>query len=302
MKKEVKVGIIMILVLGTLIWGFNFLKGKNFFSNKKKYYVVYNDIAGLTESNGLFIKGYKVGHVRDIAFSDKSLKKLIVCLAIESNIQIPEGTVARINTMDLIGNKAIELVFSENTKILKEGEYLVGDVEVSVTKQLEPYKAQAYSLIKSIDSLSTSVNRIFDPMTIKNYREIVRNIRYTTDALASSSYIITVSLQNVQDITANIRNNNQKINQILKNTEAFSDSLSHLQLQSSLNNLNQTIIESREMLAHINNGQGTLGKLVMDDSLYNSLNRSVVNIDSLVNDLKNNPKKYLHFSVFGSKK
>jgi phospholipid/cholesterol/gamma-HCH transport system substrate-binding protein len=302
MKKEVKVGIIMVIVLSVVIWGFNFLKGKNFFSNKKKYYVIYNDISGLTESNGLYVKGYKVGHVGEIEFTDKSLTKIKVCLAIESDIQIPEGTVARIYTMDLIGNKAVELKFSNKSKILKENEFLIGDVEVSVAEQLEPYKAQAYSLFKSIDSLSTSVNRIFDPATVKNYREIVRNVRYTTDAMASSSYLLTVSFQNIQDITANIRNSNQKINHILNNVDAISDSISQMQLKTTLNKLNQSIDETNVIIANLKNGQGTLGKLLTNDTLYYNLNRSVVNVDSLVEDLKQNPKKYLNFSVFGSKK
>ena len=224
----------MVIVLGSVIWGVNFLKGKNFFSNTKNYYVIYDEVNGLLESNGVFIKGYKVGHVGDIDFSDKTLKKLRVVLAISSDVKIPAESKARIYSVDLLGTKAVELLFSQNEKNLKPGDTLVGDIEISVVKQLEPYKTQAYKLLNSMDSLSSSISRIFNSNTVKNLHETFKNIKVTTEALAKSSDAIEGSFSNIEFITRNLKENNRQINEILKNLESFSDTLSKIKLQKSI--------------------------------------------------------------------
>ena len=291
----------MVIVLGSVIWGVNFLKGKNFFSNTKNYYVIYDEVNGLLESNGVFIKGYKVGHVGDIGFSDKTLKKLRVILAISSDVKIPSGSKARIYSVDLLGTKAVELLFSQNEKNLKAGDTLVGDIEISVAKQIEPYKAQAYKLLNSMDSLSSSILRVFNSNTIKNLHETFKNIKVTTDALANSSDVIEGSFSNIESITKNLKENNRQINEILRNLESFSDTLSQIKLQKSINEFNQTLEGTSEILSNIKSGHGTIGKLITNDSLYNALVRSISNLDSLLVDLKKRPNRYMHFSVFGKR-
>ena len=302
MKKEVKIGIIMAIVLGSLVWGISFLKGKNFFSDKKTYYVIYDDISGLDESNGVFVKGYKVGHVRDINFVDKSLKKIKVTLAIDKNIQIPLGSIARIYSLDLIGNKAIELKFSKNVTFCVEGETLYGDLEITLSQQLEPYKIQTYNLLKSADSLSNSIIPVFNVESVNNLKQTLYNIKTTTDEIAKSSLYINYSFQNIEAITHNLADNNKRINKILLNMEQISDSLSRLKIQQSFDKLDNTLDEANEIIVKIKSGQGSIGKLLSNDTLYKNLNSAAANLDTLVKDLKNNPKKYLQFSVFGSGK
>ena len=302
MKKEIKIGIIMALVLGSLIWGISFLKGRNFFSDKKTYFVIYDDISGLAESNGVFVKGYKVGLVRDINFLDKSLKKIKVTLAIDKNIQIPIGSIARIYSLDLIGNKAIELKFSKNAINCVEGEVLYGDLEITLSQQLEPYKIRTYNLLKSADSLANSIISVFNPSTINNLNKTLYNLKTTTDEIAQSASYINYSFQNIEAITHNLMDNNKRINTILKNMEQISDSLSQLKVQQTFDKLNITLSETNDLIAKVKSGQGTIGKLINNDSLYRNLNSAAANIDTLVKDLKNNPKKYLQFSVFGSSK
>lgn len=301
MKKELKVGIIMVITLGIAIWGFNFLKGKNFFSKTKRYYAIYDEVSGLLESNGVFIKGYKVGHVSDIDFSDNTMKKLKVTLAINSDIKIPRGSKARIYSVDLLGNKAVELLFSDNNKYLRPGDSLIGDIEISVVKQLEPYKTQAYRLLNSMDSLSNAIYRVFNYATIHNLRQTFKNLKETTDALANSTDVIGETFSNIESITKNLKEHNRKINEILNNLNNFSDTIIKLKLQTSFNKLNQTIDATSEILTALKNGHGSLGKLIVNDSLYNSMVRSISSIDSLSRDLKKNPNRYVHFSIFGKK-
>jgi phospholipid/cholesterol/gamma-HCH transport system substrate-binding protein len=301
MKKEIKIGVILVLVLGSLIWGLNFLKGKNFFSKTKNYFVIYDDVSGLLESNGVYVKGYNVGHVSSISFSDSSLSQLKVVRAIQNDIHIPKGSRAKIYNLDLIGNKAVELAFARNTEYYKEGDTIVGDIEITFAKQLEPYKVQAYKLLNSMDSLSNSIIKIFDPVTIERMRETIKNIKTTTDMIENSSEDIAATLTNFNTMSKNLMDNNKKINNILTNLNTFSDSLSKVQIQSSIDKLNRLINDSHLLVKSMQNGEGTLGKLLKNDSLYNTLNKTTANLDSLITELKNNPKRYLSFSVFGGK-
>jgi phospholipid/cholesterol/gamma-HCH transport system substrate-binding protein len=301
MKKEIKIGIIMALSLGTMIWGINYLKGKNFFSNTRGYSVFYNDVSGLKEANGVFIKGYKVGHVGNIEFSDKTLKKLHVVLAIEKDILIPKGTHARIYSVDLMGTKAVELIYAENDLYMNQGDTLRGEVEISVSQQIEPYKLQFYNLLNSMDSLSNAILKVFNSATIKNLHASIKSITETSESIGSSSEYIKTLFENIASISENLKENNRKINNIIRNLDVFSDSLSHLNLNVSINKLNISIDETNLLLSNLKKGQGTLGKLITNDSLYYSLGKSISNLDSLVTDLKKNPKRYVQFSVFGKK-
>jgi phospholipid/cholesterol/gamma-HCH transport system substrate-binding protein len=301
MKKEIKIGIIMVITLGSLIWGVNFLKGKNFFSNSAHYYVIYDDVSGLLESNGVYVKGYKVGHVSTINFSDSTLSKLKVDLAISQDVHIPVGSRAKIYNLDLIGNKAVELAFSKNSKFYDEGDTIIGDVEITFSKQLEPYKVQAYNLLNSMDSLSNAIIKIFDRATVERMKETIKNIKSTTDVIENSSQDISETLKNFNTISRNLMDNNRKINNILVNLNTFSDSLTGLRFQSTIDKLNLLLNDSQALLQKLKEGNGTIGKLINEDTLYINLNKTANDLDTLINELKRNPKRYLNFSVFGNK-
>lgn len=302
MKKEIRIGIILVVTLSALIWGLNFLKGRNYFSSTKSYYVIYNDVSGLLKSDGVYVKGYKIGNVRSLGFSDSTLQRLTVVLAIKKNILVPKHTIARIYSLDLIGNKAVELIFSNKKEYLNENDTLIGDIEISVAKQIEPYKIQAYNLLKDLDSLSEAVLRVFNPVTSANLKEIINNLRTTTYVISESSYDIKESFENIESVTKNIKENNIRISEIIKNLKITSDSLAQIKLQTSINKLNQTLDETHYIVSSIKNGNGTLGKLLKSDTLYYNLTKTSADLDSLINDLKNRPNRYMNFSIFGSKK
>ncbi len=302
MKKEIKVGIILVITLGALIWGLNFLKGNNYFSRTKSYVVIYNDVSGLLKSDGVYVKGYKVGNVESIGFTDSTLQRLIVVLAIKKNILIPKHTIARIYSLDIIGNKGVELVFSKDKNYLNENDSLIGDIEVSVAKQIEPYKIQAYNLLKDLDSLSEAVLRVFNPVTSANIKEIVKNLKTTTNLIVDNSDHINTTIENIESISQNLKDNNKNISAIIQNMKTSSDSLSQVKLQTTINKLNQTLDETQYIVSTIKNGNGTISKLIKSDTLFNSLNKTSNDLDSLVNDLKKHPKRYINISLFGSNK
>lgn len=302
MRKEIKIGIIMVIALGIFIWGINFLKGRNFFSKTINYVVIYDDVSGLLESSGVYIKGYKVGNVHSISFSDNTLRQLKVVLAIDRKVNIPIGTRARIYNLDLIGNKAVELIFSKSNSFYNENDTIIGEVEITFAKQLEPYKVQAYNLLNSLDSLTHAVLSIFDPATTERMRQIVKNVHITSITIAENIESTQQSIHNLEYFTQNLKDNSQQISNILSNTEKFSRSLNQIQLQQTIKKLDSLILNTQAFIDSIEKGKGTLSQLIYSDSLYNQLQYSIISLDSLINDIRQRPNRYLHFSVFGRKK
>ncbi|HOK50662.1 MAG TPA: MlaD family protein [Bacteroidales bacterium] len=301
MKKEVKIGLIMIFTLGILIWGVNFLKGRNFFSRTYNYVVIYDDVSGLLESNGVYIKGYKVGNVHSIDFSDSTLTSLRVVLAIDKDVHIPVGTRARIYNLDLIGNKAVELIFSKSKQMHKPYDTIIGEVEITIAKQLEPYKVQAYNLLNSLDSLTHAIMRIFDPATTARIRQTVKNIETLTAGMVDNLDNTSKSIENIRVFTQNLKENNARINATISQLQAFSTGLNQLQLKQTLNQLDTVLAQTQNLLLTMQSGDGTLTKLLYSDSLYQNLQRTILQLDSLLVDIQQQPRRYLHFSVFGRK-
>lgn len=291
----------MIFTLGILIWGVNFLKGRNFFSRTYNYVVIYDDVSGLLESNGVYIKGYKVGNVHSIDFSDSTLTSLRVVLAIDKDVHIPVGTRARIYNLDLIGNKAVELIFSKSKQMHKPNDTIIGEVEITIAKQLEPYKVQAYNLLNSLDSLTHAIMRIFDPATTARIRQTVKNIETLTAGMVDNLDNTSKSIENIRVFTQNLKENNARINATISQLQAFSTGLNQLQLKQTLNQLDTVLAQTQNLLLTMQSGNGTLTKLLYSDSLYQNLQRTILQLDSLLVDIQQQPRRYLHFSVFGRK-
>lgn len=291
----------MIFTLGILIWGVNFLKGRNFFSRTYNYVVIYDDVSGLLESNGVYIKGYKVGNVHSIDFSDSTLTSLRVVLAIDKDVHIPVGTRARIYNLDLIGNKAVELIFSKSKQMHKPNDTIIGEVEITIAKQLEPYKVQAYNLLNSLDSLTHAIMRIFDPATTARIRQTVKNIETLTAGMVDNLDNTSKSIENIRVFTQNLKENNARINATISQLQAFSTGLNQLQLKQTLDQLDTVLAQTQNLLLTMQSGDGTLTKLLYSDSLYQNLQRTILQLDSLLVDIQQQPRRYLHFSVFGRK-
>ncbi len=302
MRKEIKIGLIMIIALGVLIWGLNYLKGRNFFSKTVNYVVIYDDVSGLLESNGVYIKGYKVGNVHSISFSDSTLTQLRVILAIDRNVHIPVGTKARIYNLDLIGNKAVELIFSNNKTYYNENDTIIGEVEITIAKQLEPYKVQAYNLLNSLDSLTHAIYRIFDRPTVERIKLTIKNLQITTEAIANSMENTHQTIKNIEYVSLNLKENTTKLNTIMHNLQLFSRSLNQLQINETIGRLDSVLIQTQTLLTSIEKGNGTISKLIYSDSLYRNLQQSIIHLDSLLQDIKDQPNRYLYFSVFGKNK
>lgn len=305
LNKEIKTGIIAIAIISCAIWGYNFLKGKNLLSSNDIYYVLYDNIDGLEEASPVNINGYKIGIVEWIKLHDERKDKIIVKFSIEEDIKLPLNTVAEIVPASLLAGKAINIKLSDSKDYHADGDTIKGELEIdlltSLSDELLPVKNKIENLVVSIDSVLT----IFDSQRRENLRGSLDNINTITeelsDLLESENSKLNGILANVESITQNLSNNNEQITNILENFSSISDSIEQADIKATLLNANTALAEFSQIATKINAGQGTIGMLINNDSLYNNLNSLAADIDSLVIDLNENPKRYVHFSLFGKK-
>lgn len=317
MKNEVKVGIIVVLAIALFVYGFNFLKGHNIFNPERKLYAVYPKIDGLIEANPLLLNGFKIGQVKKIELLPADKKNMIlVTFILNSDVKIPVKSIAKIFSSDLLGSKAVEVVPSEQLLYVSNGDTLLSqsddDLKTAVNKQIQPLQKKAEDLISSIDSVMFVVKEVLNANvrqnlissfeSIKNTIISLERTTYQLDTLMGAErYAIASIIQKTNSIVSNIEKNNEKISQAISNFNSISDSLAKSNLKKTVEETNVALAGVNKIINQINSGKGTAGKLINSDSLYISLSKSSEDLDKLLKDLRINPERYVHISVFGRK-
>lgn len=310
---EIKIGILVSAAIAALLWGLNYLKGQDIFSSENEYYAVYDNVNGLVESNGIILNGYKIGQVKNLEFFPDHSGRMMATLTVKSDVFIPSNSLARIISNDLFGSRVIEIIAGNSATAAQDGDTLTPDMQPTLGDQIMPVKNKAENLIVSIDSLSIAIRDILQPKNRQRLSEAIENFHKTMANLENASggvnQLLTAEqsklnkiLTNVESISMNLKNNNEKISNILKNFSQISDTLAKAQISSVVSNANKTLAEAAAAMARINRGEGSLGLLLKNDSLYNNLNNSAADLDKLLIDLKANPKRYVTISVFGGGK
>ncbi|MCX2492076.1 MlaD family protein [Pedobacter sp. PF22-3] len=307
-KNETKVGILAAFAIALLIIGYNFLKGNSIFSNETTLYAKYSRVDGLTVSKPVLINGYQIGRVAKLELQGDG--SIIATLNINSKYEIPENSIARLEGTDLLGSKAIVMSLGNSKKMAEDGYTLNGNVEKGLLEQVQPVQKKAELIIGKMDSILSSVNSILNPNFQKNVDKSFNSIAGTLASLettskkvdglvGSESARIEAIFKNVEGITANLNNNNQKISDILTNINTVTDKFAAANFKQTLDNANNAIADLQSVISGIKSGKGSLGLLLNDDKMYQNLNNASKNLDELMIDLKANPKRYVHFSVFG---
>lgn len=317
-RKEVKIGAIMIIAIALLFWGANYLKGINLLEKNKRFFAIYERVDGLGSSNPVVINGYKVGQVEEISFLPDNSGRLLVKFSVtEENFRISKDTRAKIISSDILGSKSIELQLGRSNEELQNLDTLESDVEASLTEavneQIAPLKRKAEDLISTVDSAITTVSAIFNKQarsdldasftSIKNSLQTFERTMVQVDGMVKAERNkIAEVLTHLESITRNLANNNDKLTASLENIEAISDSLAGANLKQTVNNASIAMTEVASVMQKINQGEGSLGQLINNDTLYNNLERSADDLDKLLLDMRLNPERYVHFSIFGRKK
>lgn len=307
-KKEVKIGAIVVLAVFLFIYGLNFLKGKNIFSSRTHYYVKYSNVGGLTESNPVFYNGFVIGKVNKIFFSPDMKGGIVVDFILSENeLKIPKKSVARIFSNGLLGGMAVSIDFSTNPEFAQSGDTLLPNLENGLADQFSeqfiPVKDKAESLIVRADSLIAVITKLFSPNVNDNLRHSIENVNAITlnvNSLVGEQRVrLDKITANVESISKNLRDNNENLTAVIANFKNISDSLAKADLTQTLNNANLAVKQTAEIMEKINSGKGSLGMLVNNDSLYKHLDMASRDLDRLLVDLKENPRRYVHLSVFG---
>lgn len=312
-KREFKVGVLIVACLVFFYWGFNFLKGRNYLSSNRIFYAKYKQVNGLVDANYVMINGVQVGSVSHISFIDNN-GGVLVTFSVENSVKIPLNSLARIYNSDVLGSKAIEIVLGDSIVLAKSGDTLESVISPSITEevsyQMLPLKKKAESLMASLDSSLSVIQYIFNEKTRENLKLSFESIKNTISNLEHTTYNIdtlmttqrnrlTQIFANIESITNNFKNNNSKLTNVINNFSNISDTLTKANIVRTINKANGVLANFAEISEKINKGQGSLGLLVNNDSLYIELNKSSKDLNLLLEDLRLNPQRYMQISVFG---
>ncbi|MBU3927445.1 MAG: MCE family protein [Bacteroidetes bacterium] len=311
--KAYGIGLSFIVALVLFIWGFNFLKGNDIFGKETVYFSEYYQVNGLVNANPVMINGLRVGKVKDIYFNPDMSGRIIVSFTLSNDFPVPVNSVARIFSSDLMGSKAIDLVLGDSKQFALDGDTVKSQVEAGlmaeVNAQVQPIKKKAEDLLASMDTLVVAFQSIFNESARDNLKESFNNIRMTFENLENATgnidnLVVTESgrissiLIRLDSLALILSQNKQNFNQIISNFKLISDSLAQSDIPATFSNINTTLADMQKLLSSIEQGKGTLGQLMVNDSLYNQLNNSAASLDSLLKDIRENPKRYVKFAVF----
>jgi phospholipid/cholesterol/gamma-HCH transport system substrate-binding protein len=307
-NNETKIGILAVVAIALLILGFNFLKGQNVFDNSKEIYAVFHSVEGLTPSNPVTINGLLVGTVSEMKEKDRNLDSVIVVVRLTKDINIPVNSLAFINK-DLLGTANLSIALGTANNFVNDGDTLNTQVNTGliddVKASLNPALNNVNGTLKSLDSLIEAIGTIFDPATKYNIQKIVTNLTISTanlqTMLNSQTGVLAKTLNNLDKVTGNLAAHNEGINKTLENLETASGKFANVKLDETIDNLNKTVNELNGVVAKANSNEGSLGLLLNDKRLYQNLENTSRSLNILLDDLRVQPKRYVHFSLFGKK-
>lgn len=313
--REAKIGLFAVVSLAALYFGYNFLRGKKFFSRQNTYYVVYNTIDGVNKSTPIYYKGLKVGQVEELGFlRTDSANRIIATLIIDQNIMLSRSSEAKIVSMDLLGGKAISLIVPDLLNPIFKGDTILGTQEIgigeSITGMIEPMKDKAENVMVSLNKVLVQFEKVLgsggsDNLNagINDLAQTMKNLNMATAELNqlihNESGRLTKTSSNIESITSNFRKSNEEVEASLKNIKLLTDSLSDAPIKSMIIELQKTSVQLAQVAEKLNKGEGSAGKMINDPQLYDNLNKSSNELQALLKDLKDYPGRYVNVSLFG---
>ena len=310
-SKEVRIGVLVAVSILIFFIGFNFLKNASFFSNDKQYYCYYPNVDGLLNSASVQVSGLNVGHVS--AMELEPGRGVKVTITITKTFRVPVGTIASIESPDILGTDVVMLHPGPGPGDLPAGSVLPGKIEGgivdNISSELTPRLKEMKGTISLADTALGAMNNVVSAQNQKEIAEALhsinnsaKNIEQLTALLSKESVEITAILQNAKSITANLAGEKDTIDQVLANANSAFRQLSNAQLGKTVEELHTTITQAKEIMAKINNGEGSLGLLINNKDLHDNLSASLKSLDILMKDINAHPSRYINVTIFGSGK
>ena len=302
LSREIKTAFLVIGGVLLFVFGFSFLKGKSFFEKDKIIYTVYDEVEGLVEGAKVTINGLVIGKIIKIDFLPNTTK-ILITMSVRNELDFSPQSEAILYEAGLIGGKAIQIdpVF-DSKSIVKSGDTLVSALKPGLTelinKQIEPLQLKIENMLTSADSLFIGVGNILNNDSQENLKSILKNLSLSTSKINDASISLVEILKKNQ---SNIDNTFENFAETSDNLKTITDSISQANLAVAINKFTNTIESLDGIVATIESGNGTMGKLVKDETLYQNLSQASKELEDLLSDLKSHPKRYVHFSLFGKK-
>jgi phospholipid/cholesterol/gamma-HCH transport system substrate-binding protein len=298
-SKEFKVGVMAIVAGVILYFGFNFLKGNDFFTDTNNYYVVYDKVDGLAASNPITVNGFPVGRVKALKLLQEQGNKVLVTLEINDDILIGDSTKAMISK-DLLGSLSVVLTFGNNTKVYKDGDTITAFSSPSLMSVIE---AKVTPIAEKLDTTLVRFNNLInEDMRVKLYGT-VSNLEKMSGQLNTMLKANDTNIQgmtnNLNQLTANLVETEKQLKPILTKFSALADSLNDMELKQTVANANKMLVQMNAITTKLNSTDGTMGKFINDPTFYNNLNQTMMDLDTILVHFQDNPRYYL--KPFGTK-
>ena len=308
-SNEVKVGTVALVTLVVFIWLYSFFKGKDIFQSEAKYYAIYDKVGGLTTSNPVEVNGFKVGVVQSVKFLNATSGKLLVTFSVSKNIKLPVNTVAEIVPVSPLGGMKAQFIYGKGPGVYNAGDTIAGKVAPTIfdiiNEDILPLKDKISNLIVALDSVALGLNEIIDDRFKSNITEAIDNLHETSGSLKrivnSEEVELKNTMENINKFSRMLAENSEKLSDTFSNLDRITDTLAAADIYGTALNLKASLEKASLTLDNLNSGKGSAGKLMTDDTLYVNLSNSLESLNVLLIDVKTNPKKYVHFSVFGKK-
>lgn len=303
MSKEIKTAILVLSGILLFIFIFYYLKGENILDNSKKISAIYDNVEGLAPSAAVTINGHKIGKVQSIHFTNDLSGKLNVNMLIDSDFEFSKNSTAQLYEAGLIGGKAIAIIPAfDGAPNVESGDLLSSDVKPGLTdlvnQRLTPLQEKMETMMVSADTLLVNLNTLFDAQTKSNIKSSIAELSTTIASFKSTSESLNdLVVDNSSSIGQTITN----FNKISEDLTSLSTSLVAADFDTIMADLKSTISSFNQLLSAIENGEGSVGKLMKDEAVYNNLEGATKQLEELLEDMKLNPKRYVHFSLFGKK-
>lgn len=315
--REVKIGFIVLIGIVIAYVGINYLKGIAVFADQRSFFALYERVEGLQPSNPVVISGYQIGQVRRVTYLPKSRQLLVEVSINEKDLAIPKDSRLRIQSSGLLGSKEVLLQIGQSIEMAQHRDTLETSVETgimeSVNQEILPLKLKTEQLLAQVDSVLTIFQIILDENTQTNVAKSLKSVRMAIQSLELTAFRLDTLvaeersklseiLNHVESISGNLADNNDALTNVIQNFSAISDSLLASDLKTVIANASDAMKEVSGITEKINRGEGTMGMLINNDSLYNNLTSASKQLDLLMEDLRVNPDRYVRVSVFGGKR
>jgi phospholipid/cholesterol/gamma-HCH transport system substrate-binding protein len=304
-SNETKVGILTIVSLTVLILGYNFLKGKDLFSKTKTIYAIFTDLGALEKSNPVKINGLPVGLVYDMNAKDKNVSGIVITINLTRDVNIPDNSLAYIST-PLVGGSVIIIERGNSDVFLKSGDTLKTRTDSGilddVRAQFNPTLMKVREALDSLGLILGKTNRLFDAEVKNNIQNSIANLNDASQSLKellnTQTGPLAGSIRNVNSVTENLKKNNDSITQVISNAKKLTGRLAEINLQKTLDSIDATLSFLKSAAARLTGNDGTLGKLINDKVLYQRLTTAILAAETLMDDIRVNPKRYTGSIIF----